>query len=38
VTVEIRQEVRLAPTVILILSLIGLILGVVVFGVRLARR
>ncbi|MCP4664252.1 MAG: hypothetical protein GY856_53385 [bacterium] len=38
VTVEIRPAVSIAPSVVLILSLIGLILGVVVFGVRLARR
>ncbi len=38
VIVEIRSQVSVAPTVILILFLIGLILGVVIFGVRLARR
>ena len=38
VTVEIKPQVSVAPSVVLILALIGLILGVVVFGVRLARR
>ena len=38
VTVEIEARVSVAPSVALILALIGLILGVVVFGVRLARR
>ncbi len=38
VTVEIRPAVRMAPSIILILALVGLVLGVVVFGVRLAKR
>ncbi|MCP3959548.1 MAG: hypothetical protein GY719_17000 [bacterium] len=38
VSVEVQPEVRLAPSLILILALIGLVLGIVVFGVRLARR
>ncbi len=38
VTVEIKPQVSVAPSLLLILGLIGVILGVVVFGVRLARR
>ena len=38
VSVEIKPEVSVAPSLILILLLIGLVLGIVIFGVRLARR
>ncbi len=38
VTVEIQQAVSVAPSLLLVLAMIVLILGVVVFGVRLARR
>lgn len=38
VTVEIRSQVKVAPSVVLILVLICLILGIVIFGVRLTRR
>ncbi len=38
VTVEIKPRVSVAPSLVLILGLIVVILGVVVFGVRLARR
>ena len=38
VTVEIKPQVSVLPSVLLITSLIAVILGVVVFGVRLARR
>ncbi|MEM7584143.1 MAG: NEW3 domain-containing protein [Acidobacteriota bacterium] len=38
VSVEIQPEVRVAPSLILILLLIALVLGIVIFGVRLARR
>lgn len=38
VTVEIRPRVRIAPSAILVATMVLLILGVVVAGVRLARR
>lgn len=38
VTVEIEPRISVAPSLVLILALVGVILGVVVFGVRLARR
>ncbi|MEM7354458.1 MAG: NEW3 domain-containing protein [Acidobacteriota bacterium] len=38
VSVEIKPQVSVAPSLILILLLIGLVLGIVIFGVRLARR
>lgn len=38
VTVEIQPQVNVLPSVLLISALIGVILMVVIFGVRLARR
>lgn len=38
VSVEIQPEVSVLPSLVLILTLIGVVLGIVVFGVRLARR
>ncbi len=38
VSVEVQSEVRVAPSLILILVLITVVLGIVIFGVRLARR
>ena len=38
VSVEVRPVVSVAPSLVLIALLIALVLGIVVFGVRLARR
>jgi len=38
VTVEIQAETNILGTVILILMILGIIIGIVVFGIRLSRK
>jgi len=38
VTIEIRPETNILGTAIIILLIIGLVLGIVVYGIRLSRR
>ena len=38
ITIQIEQEANVVLTLIIILSIVGLVVGIVVFGIRLSRR